>query len=164
MIIRPARRSDRNALVDVWLRSVRATHTFLSAADIADLLPATRADQTSPDAELWVVLGPAGEPAGFMGLDGSDVAALFLAPEVLRRGVGRRFIDHARTMRGVLTVSVNEQNAAAVRFYEASGFRVVDRSPTDDEGRPFPLLHMRQADPAYGATPASAEQSLSQRR
>jgi putative acetyltransferase len=164
MIIRPARPSDRNALVDVWLRSVRATHTFLTAADIDGLLPATRAYLTSADAELWVVLGPSGEPAGFMGLDGSDLAALFLAPELLRRGVGRRFIDHARTMRGTLTVSVNEQNPAAVRFYEACGFRVVDRSPTDDEGRPFPLLHMRQVDPAYPVASASAELSLSQRR
>jgi putative acetyltransferase len=45
---------------------------------------------------------------------------------------------------GDLTVDVNEQNPAAVGFYEAVGFVVVGRSPLDDAGRPFPLLHMRR--------------------
>jgi putative acetyltransferase len=44
---------------------------------------------------------------------------------------------------------VNEQNPAAVGFYEALGFTVRGRSPVDGEGRPFPLLHMHR--PAPGA-------------
>ena len=52
---------------------------------------------------------------------------------------------HARELKGELTVDVNEQNPAAVRFYEACGFVVEGRSELDSSGRPFPLLHMRQA-------------------
>jgi putative acetyltransferase len=47
-----------------------------------------------------------------------------------------------------LTVDVNEQNGAALGFYEALGFEVVDRSPVDEDGRPFPLLHLRRAEPS----------------
>jgi capsular polysaccharide biosynthesis protein len=43
-----------------------------------------------------------------------------------------------------LRVDVNEQNPEAVRFYEANGFHVIRRSPVDDGGRPFPLLHLRE--------------------
>lgn len=40
------------------------------------------------------------------------------------------------------TVDVNEQNTQAVGFYARAGFTVTGRSPVDDEGRPYPLLHL----------------------
>jgi putative acetyltransferase len=73
--------------------------------------------------------------------------SLFLAPEFHRRGGGRRLVRHAQELHGELTTDVNEQNSAARRFYEACGFVVEGRSELDDTGRPFPLLHMRLADP-----------------
>jgi putative acetyltransferase len=39
-------------------------------------------------------------------------------------------------------VDVNEQNPAAVGFYQHFGFKVVGRSPLDGTGKPFPILHM----------------------
>ena len=84
-------------------------------------------------------------PIGFMGLAGHDIAALFLEPAHRGQGGGRRLVAHAQRLRdGHLTVDVNEQNPAARGFYEALGFVVVGRSPLDDDGRPFPILHMRR--------------------
>jgi putative acetyltransferase len=58
-------------------------------------------------------------------------------------------VAHAQARRpGALTVDVNEQNPAAVGFYERLGFVVVGRSPRDGSGRPFPLLHLRRPAPA----------------
>jgi putative acetyltransferase len=138
--IREARPADREALVDVWLRSVRASHTFLTEADIQELLPLVR-EAALPALEVWV-LDLDGVPAGFVGLDGTKLEALFLAPEHFRRGFGRQLVAHARLLKGPLTVDVNEQNPEAVRFYESLGFCVVGRSEVDSSGRPFPLLHM----------------------
>jgi putative acetyltransferase len=143
MSIRRANRADRDVLVDIWLRSVRATHTFLSEEDIQSLLPATRDYLTSDGPELWVLCADSGAIVGFMGMSGSELEALFLAPEFRGRGGGRRLVRHAQELRGELTVDVNEQNAAARRFYEVVGFVVEGRSELDDAGRPFPLLHMR---------------------
>ena len=39
--------------------------------------------------------------------------------------------------------STNEQNEQAVGFYLHMGFKVSGRSPVDDFGKPYPLLHMR---------------------
>jgi putative acetyltransferase len=143
MYIRRANPTDRDLLVEIWLRSVRATHTFLSEEDIQSLLPATRDYLTSDEPELWVLCADSGAIMGFMGMSGSELEALFLAPEFLGRGGGRRLVRHAQELRGELTVAVNEQNTAARRFYEACGFAVESRSESDDAGRPFPLLHMR---------------------
>jgi putative acetyltransferase len=84
---------------------------------------------------------------GFLGLSGSKIDSLFLAPEFLRQGGGRRLVQFAQEFRGELSVDVNEQNLAACRFYAACGFVVEGRSEFDDAGRPFPLLHMRLSTP-----------------
>lgn len=155
MTIRPARTDDREALVDLWLRSVRATHAFLSDSDIQGLLPAVR-DQALPALELYVLEGPDGVPLGFLGLDGATIEALFIAPEQLRRGCGTMLVAHARRLarersHPALRVDVNEQNPGALRFYEACGFEVTGRSPVDSAGRPFPLLHLVETGPGPGA-------------
>ena len=80
-----------------------------------------------------------------LGLTDAKMEAIFLAPEVQRRGWGRLLVDHARRLKGSLTVDVNEQNEEAVAFYKACGFRVVGRSELDSTGRPFPLLHLSEA-------------------
>ena len=146
MTIREACPDDRDVLLEIWLRSVRATHTFLTEDDIQSLLPMVR-DGALVGLELWVLCSEGGQPVGFMGLSGDRVEALFLAPEYRRRGGGRMLLDHARRLKGPLTVDVNEQNPEALRFYEACGFEVAGRSATDSDGRPFPLLHLREAPP-----------------
>ncbi len=155
MQIRRSLPADRDALVDVWLRSVRATHTFLTEDDIQSLLPLVR-DAALPALEVWVLGPDAGDPVGFLGMSGPKVEALFLAPEVQRQGWGRRLLQHARDLKGELTVDVNEQNPAACRFYEACGFVVEGRSELDSDGRPFPLLHMRQAGPGQAPSRTAA--------
>jgi putative acetyltransferase len=143
MRIRRAMPADGDALVDIWLRSVRATHAFLSEEDIQSLLPPTRDYLKSSEPELWVVCTDVGVVMGFMGMSGSKMEALFLAPEFQGQGGGRRLVRHAQERHGELTTDVNEQNPAACGFYEACGFVVEGRSDVDDAGRPFPLLHMR---------------------
>ena len=143
MEIRPAEPTDREVLLDVWLRSVRATHAFLSKDDIDSLLPHVGDYLASAGPGLWVLLSDAGAVMGFMGLAGAKIEAMFLAPEHLRQGGGRRLVRHARELVGDPAVDVNEQNPAARRFYEGCGFVVEGRSELDEQGRPFPLLHMR---------------------
>ena len=60
----------------------------------------------------------------------------------------RRLVAYAQALRpGALAVDVNEQNWPARSFYEALGFVVIGRSPLDDTGRPYPILHMRRGAP-----------------
>lgn len=147
MDIRPAVPTDHADLLAIWERSVRATHAFLSEADIAELRPLVAEELASGSFELWV-LAETGEVCGWMGLAGSTIEGLFLAPEARGRGGGRRLVEHAQSLNaGALTVDVNEQNPEAQGFYERLGFVVVGRSETDGSGRPFPLLHLRRPAP-----------------
>jgi putative acetyltransferase len=143
MQIRRATPNDRDTLFDVWLRSVEATHAFVSDADIQAFKPLVRDYLASNETEFWVLCDADGAVAGFMGMAGPTMESLFLAPEFHRRGGGRRLVKHARSLYGELTVDVNEQNTAAVGFYQACGFVVEGRSELDGSGRPYPLLQMR---------------------
>ena len=143
MEIRRAIPTDCEVLLDIWLRSVRATHTFVSEEDIRSMVPQVRDYLASSEPEFWVLCDDSGAIMGFMGMSGSKMESLFLAPEFHRRGGGRRLVRHAQALHGELTVDVNEQNSAARCFYEACGFVVEGRSELDAQGRPYPLLHMR---------------------
>jgi putative acetyltransferase len=143
MSVRPARVDDRPRLLDLWERSVRATHDFLAEDDVETLKPLVAAELAS-DAFAWSVLEVDGPPIGFLGFANDSIEALFIDPERRGQGAGSVLVEHAqRLARGTLGVDVNEQNDAARRFYERCGFAVVGRSPTDSDGRPFPILHMK---------------------
>jgi putative acetyltransferase len=146
MHIRAAQATDAPLLLALWERSVRTTHTFLDESDITFYRPLTASYLASGSAELWVIVDGADVPVGFMGLAGQSIDALFLDPEFRGRGGGRVLVAHAQARRGgVLTVDVNEENVAAIAFYDALGFVVTGRSALDDWGRPRPVLHMQRA-------------------
>ena len=151
--LRSARPEDVPFLVDVWRRSVRATHFFLSEGDLHEIENAV-ATMYLPNAldQMTVAMdADSGKLVGFMGLTGHHIDSLFLDPVCRGHGLGRQFIDHAAACVAVggtgtscLSVDVNEQNDQAVGFYRHLGFSVTGRSPTDDDGRPYPILHMHR--------------------
>jgi putative acetyltransferase len=144
MMIRASTTADQPLLLDIWLHSVRASHGFLSELDIQTLLPIVR-DQVLPTLRMWVVCDADSIPIGFMGVGERSIEALFIAPEHFGRGAGTMLVELAkRQLIRPLHVDVNEQNPNAVGFYQAQGFEVIGRSSLDGDGRPFPLLHMRE--------------------
>jgi len=151
--VRPARPDDRPRMLELWERSVRATHHFLEEEDVEKLRPLV-ADELATDTIDWWVLLSEEQLFGFLGFAHDAIEALFIDPGHHRQGGGRRLVSHAQSLAtGSLAVDVNEQNQAALRFYEALGFSVVGRSASDSGGRPFPILHMRRPSAARRVRP-----------
>ena len=129
-------------LLEVWERSVRATHLFLSAGEIAEIK--TYVPQALREVPHLIVAWEAeGIPVGFMGVDGQKLEMLFLAPEERGKGLGRELVQYGVERFGIREVTVNEQNPQARGFYERMGFCVCQRSELDEQGRPYPILKMR---------------------
>ena len=131
-------------LLDVWERSVRATHTFLSEAEIVRIKGYVP-EALGGVARLFAALGEDDRPLGFMGVQDGSLEMLFLAPEARGKGLGRRLLQYGIDCCGVERLAVNEQNPAARGFYEHMGFAVYRRTDTDEQGGPYPLLYMRRA-------------------
>jgi putative acetyltransferase len=148
MHVRPAQSNDHARLLDVWERSVRATHHFLEERDVIALRPLVAEELASDALDWWVLESPSAVPIGFLGFADDTIEGLFIDPEYRGQGGGKTLVAHAqRLASGALADDVNEQNDAALRFYQSLGFSVVGRSPTDGAGRPFPLLHLNRAAP-----------------
>lgn len=129
-------------VVEVWEASVRATHDFVTEADITAFRPIVR--DALPRLEVLVgVRSDDGEVAGFLGANGHEVEMLFIHPAFRGQGGGTRLLDYAVDILGATMLDVNEQNPQALGFYLARGFEVVGRSERDGLGKPYPLLHMR---------------------
>lgn len=146
-VIRPALSGDWPELAALWRRSVEATHDFLHSADLESIGAAMLRAYLPAMRELWL-LERAGRAAGFWGGDALRVEMLFVDPPFFRQGVGTALLRHACTGKRRVELDVNEQNAGARAFYARLGFRVCGRSPVDNDGRPYPLLHLvREAEP-----------------
>ena len=129
-------------LTDVWERSVKATHLFLSASEIDEIKKCVpQAILEIP--HLVIAANQDGSPVGFMGVDEGKLEMLFISPEERGKGFGKRFIQYGVETLSVNEVTVNEQNPEAIGFYENMGFRKYKRTDFDEQGRPYPLLYMK---------------------
>jgi putative acetyltransferase len=140
--IRKIRPEEGDRVIAIWRASVEATHDFLLPSDIDKLDALVRA--FLPQASLWVATDEDDRPIGFMGLSEAHMDSLFVDPAWRGVGVGRALVEHALTFYSVLTTEVNEQNMQAVAFYRRMGFFPAGRSPTDDNGFPYPLIQLRR--------------------
>lgn len=92
---------------------------------------------------LYVYKNENGEIVGFMGVSGSMLEMLFVDAAFRGCGVGRKLLLYAVSKLNVCKLDVNEQNSQAVGFYTHMGFKIIGRSPLDNEGKPYPLLHLQ---------------------
>jgi putative acetyltransferase len=130
-------------LVKIWEAAVRKTHHFLLMEDI--LYYKSLVATYLPGMELYC-MNHNGVVAGFMGLSDGMVQALFIHPDASGNGLGTRLMRFAIDEKQILRVDVNEQNEAALGFYQHLGFVVNGRTELDSSGRPYPvlLLHIPQ--------------------
>ena len=133
--------ADVPRALEIWRSALDATHQFLSAADRAEI-DTLVAKQFLPNAQLWIAADDSDRPMGFLVIDQAKIEALFVDPAVHGRGYGSLLVDHAMSIEPKLTVDANEQASNALGFYLRRGFRILGRSPTDDQGRPYPLVHL----------------------
>ena len=129
-------------LLDLWQASVEATHHFLSAEEIAAIRPYV--PEAFKGVEHLFLAKEDGEIVGFMGINGTKLEMLFIAPEQRGKGIGKTLLQHAVVKFGVNSLTVNEQNPQAVGFYQYMGFQTVERHELDEQGNPYPILIMKK--------------------
>lgn len=140
--ISPVLPEDYPQIVAVWEASVRATHNFVSDADIEFFRPIVQ--NALPEIKQIVCLrDAAGLVVGFVAVENQKIEMLFISPEVRGQGGGKNLLNYAVNVFGATELDVNEQNHQAVGFYLHMGFEVIGRSELDGTGKPYPLLHMR---------------------
>ena len=140
-LIERIKEDEYEAVVQVWEASVRATHNFLTEADIQYFKPLIL-NQYLDAVELFGIKDH-DNILGFLGVDNQKMEMLFVFPDAMGRGIGKALTQYAINHLNVCEVDVNEDNPKAAEFYKRMGFEIVSRSPLDNTGKPFPILHMK---------------------
>ncbi|KQS27890.1 GNAT family N-acetyltransferase [Dyadobacter sp. Leaf189] len=142
MEILPLSEKDYHSIISVWEASVRATHHFLSEADIQFYKPLILKEYL-PSVSLFGIYKEPETLAGFIGIAGDEIGMLFIHPDDFGKGLGKSLCHFAIRELGISKVDVNEDNPGAFEFYKKMGFGIAGRSATDPSGNPFPILHLR---------------------
>jgi len=142
MDIQGATKENHQKLIDVWEASVRATHDFLSEEKIAELKPLIL-EQYFNAVDLFCFKDNNDRILGFIGVAASNIEMLFVDPDYIGQKIGRKLIEYAIENLDASKVDVNEQNPDAIGFYQRMGFVQTGRSALDEQGNPFPLIHMK---------------------
>ena len=131
----------KNEILTVWENSVLATHHFLSPKDFIEIKEMLQ----HFDFENINVfcLNENSKVIGFLALQKFKIEMLFLDPEYMGRGLGRKLLDYAVSNHKANSVDVNEQNTNAKKFYEKFVFKIYERTEKDDFGKNYPLLRMK---------------------
>jgi putative acetyltransferase len=143
MDVSEIRPDEYDRAAELWEASVRATHDFVTEADLEVFRPLVRAS-FGEIAQLAGLRNDDGLLIGFIGVEDGNVEMLFLDPAYRGQGGGSLLLDHAFAHFAATSVDVNEQNPQAIGFYEHHGFVQVCRSETDSTGKPYPILHLRR--------------------
>lgn len=137
-----ATKNDYPQLIDIWEKSIKATHHFLSTADFKAIKKELPTYFSNVEVQIWQVQN---DIIGFSGVSEQKVEMLFLDPAFIGKGYGRQILTHLVGKNAVHLVDVNEQNQAALKFYLACGFEEYNRNEMDDAGRPYPIIFLKKA-------------------
>lgn len=132
---------DREQILNIWEKSVLATHDFLNPTDFEEIKQLVQTFNFN-DFEVYC-LKQNNEVAGFIGLAERKIEMLFFSPEYIGKGLGRKLADFAFSELKADKVDVNEQNTKAIKFYKKLGFKTYERTDKDDQGKEYPLLRMK---------------------
>lgn len=130
----------RKQLLDVWEKSVLATHDFLCPADFQEIKEIVATIDFNAF-DVYCLLDTR-NVIGFLGTVNQKVEMLFLSPEQIGKGLGKKLLNFAIHDLGANKVDVNEQNTKAVEFYSKFGFKTYERTDKDEQGKYYPLLRM----------------------
>lgn len=119
-MIRSYRRTDLEEMARIWYEASVTAHSFVPASFWASHRSAMK-EMYLPLAENFI-FEDNGQPAGFISLVEEKVCALFIAPEMQDKGIGRALLEYAKTLRGRLSLKVYRENKRAFQFYKKCGF------------------------------------------
>lgn len=130
-MVRRMRAADIDRIAEIWLDTNQKAHSFIPPEYWQERFEMVKA--LFPQAEIYVC-EDGGDIMGFIGLDGTYIAGIFVREGAQSRGIGKALLETAKAARSRLVLQVYRKNAGAVHFYKREGFRIQAEQTNEDTG------------------------------
>ena len=140
-MIRKYQSSDQEQVMHCWLEGNIQAHAFIEKAywlshyeGVLKLLD---------ESEVYV-MEKNQQICGFIGMNDSMIAGLFVYEKERCQGIGKALLDYVKQLKHVLYLTVYQKNQQAIRFYQREAFVLV-KYETDQQTGEVELLMKYQS-------------------
>lgn len=130
-MIRIFRESDLSAVMKIWLDTNIKAHNFISKEYWTSNYEMVK--EILPKAEIYVYEDDATNLIdGFIGLTDSYIVGLFVKDTAQSKGIGKQLLDHVKSIKFNMSLSVYQENIRAVHFYQREEFQIQSENIDDN--------------------------------
>lgn len=123
-MIRKFKKDEIDQIANLWLETNISAHNFINENywkaqfdNVKEMLPQAELFIYEEDEELQ----------GFVGVIDNYIAGIFVSKNIQSKGIGKSLLDHIKTLRNELSLSVYKKNERAVKFYIREGFEIKEQ-------------------------------------
>ncbi|MCR1896229.1 N-acetyltransferase [Ligilactobacillus murinus] len=131
-MIRKFRTDDLEQVMELWLATNISAHDFIPAkywhanyALVKKMLPQANIWVYEKNNEIW----------GFIGLQDTYIAGIFVADKAQGKGIGSELLAKAKQQKSQLSLAVYAKNERALNFYQRADFTVVNEQLDETTGQ-----------------------------
>ena len=132
-MIRTFKKEDTEAVMRIWLNGNLEAHGFVPADYWRENLPMV--EEQLPEADIFV-WEENGSIRGFLGIQDGFIAGIFVDSSCRSEGIGKKLLDHAKTIYPSLSLKVYQKNTRAAGFYFREGFFAESEGMDEETGEP----------------------------
>lgn len=133
-MVRNFKNADIDKIMEIWLNSNIEAHNFIDKSYWKKNFEMVK--NALPQAEIYIY-EENNNIMGFVGLVENYIAGIFVEKNFRGKGIGKKLLDYAKSIKNNLTLNVYEKNIDAVKFYKREGFTVekfgIDKSTDEKE-------------------------------
>ena len=124
-MIRRFSSDDLDAVAQIWLEVNTEAHHFIYENYWIAQFEAVK--KMLAQSELYV-FDQNGDIIGFAGIIDNYIAGLFVKSTSQSKGIGRKLLNHIKSMKNTLSLNVYQKNERAIKFYKREGFRLLSEN------------------------------------
>ena len=130
-MIRTFRESDLSAVMKIWLDTNIKANNFISKEYWTSNYEMVK--EILPKAEIYVHEDDVTNLIdGFIVLTDSYIAGLFVKETAQSKGIGKQLLDHVKSIKFNMSLSVYQENIRAVHFYQREEFQIQSENIDDN--------------------------------
>jgi len=132
IVINRMKEKDIRDVIELWFETSLIAHSFIPAKhweENRDLMKS----KYLPNSETYIATVNK-RILGFISLQETNLAALFIKPDHQRKGIGKDLLTHVKNIKSFLRLKVYSKNLKAIEFYQKNSFYMVAESTDSATG------------------------------